>query len=185
MYNHTNSVNKSVHHHIRALRHIRSSIYEDIAKMVACVLIGSRIDYANSVLYGTTNKNIPKIQKAENFCAHVLTNSLQPSSYTLLQQLHWLPTEYCINFTIADITFHTLHSFQPAYLYSALHAHRSTCSLRWSNNNLLSVPFLRTSFGTCSFGVAAPKIWNSLSPAFQMCTSPNTCHNHLKTHYFQ
>jgi len=123
--------------------------------------------------------------RKQNLCAHVLTSSLQPSLYTLLQQLHWLPTEYCINFTIADITFHTLHSFQPAYLYSALHAHRSTCSLRWSNNNLVSVPFLRTSFGTCSFGIAAPKIWNSLSPAFQMCTSPNTFHNRLKTHYFQ
>jgi len=68
MYNHTNSVNKSVHHDIPALWHICSSIYEDIAKMVACVLIGSRIDYANSVLYGTTNKNIPKIQKAKPLC---------------------------------------------------------------------------------------------------------------------
>ena len=50
---------------------------------------------------------------------------------------------------------------------------------------LLPVPFARTSFGARSFSVAAPKIWNSLPPAFRMCTSPDTFRRHLKTHYFQ
>ena len=36
-------------------------------------------------------------------------------------------------------------------------------SLRLSNTNLLSAPFVRTSFGSRSFSVAAPKIWNSPS----------------------
>ena len=58
-------------------------------------------------------------------------------------------------------TFNTLHSSQPVYLYSALHAHHSTSSLRLSNTNLLSVEFVRTSFGARSFSVTAPKIWNS------------------------
>jgi len=54
MNNHVNAVTKSIHYHIRALRHIRFSISEDMAKMVASALVGSRLDYANSVLYGTT-----------------------------------------------------------------------------------------------------------------------------------
>ena len=45
--------------------------------------------------------------------------------------LHWLPIEYCVNFKIANITFHT----EPACLYSALHAHHSTCSLGLSNTS--------------------------------------------------
>ena len=48
IYNYVNSFCKSVHYHVRALRHIRSSISEDMAKMVACALVGSRLDYANS-----------------------------------------------------------------------------------------------------------------------------------------
>ena len=84
-----------------------------------------------------------------------------PSPY-----LQWLPIEYRINFKIANVTFRTLHSSQhhssqPAYLHSALHVHHSTHSLRLSNINLLSVPFVRTSFSIHSFTVAAPKIWNS------------------------
>jgi len=48
-----------------------------------------------------------------------------------------------------------------AYLRSSLHACHSTRSLRLSNTNLLSAPFVRISFGACSFSIAARKIWNS------------------------
>jgi len=54
MNNHVNAVCKSVHYHIRALRHIHFSTSEDMAKMVACALVCSRLDCANSVLFGTT-----------------------------------------------------------------------------------------------------------------------------------
>ena len=58
MNNHDNAVCKSIHSHTRALRHIRSSISEDMAKMVVCAFVSSRLDYANSVLFGATQKNI-------------------------------------------------------------------------------------------------------------------------------
>ena len=45
--------------------------------------------------------------------------------------------------------------------------------------------FVRTSFGSRSFSVAAPKIWNSLPPAVRMCTSHDTFRHQLKAHYFQ
>jgi len=113
-----------------------------------------------SVLYGTTQKNISKLQKARNLLARVVTcspHSSQTSSHNLLQHLHWLPIKHRINFKIANITFRTLQS-QPVYLRSILHTHHSTRSLRLSNTNLLCAPFVRTSFGSRSFSVAAPKI---------------------------
>jgi len=97
MDNHVNAVTKSIHYHIRALRHIRSSISEDMAKMVASALVGSRLDYANSVLNGTTQKNISKLQKAQHLLARVVTcspRSSQASSHNLLQHLHWLPIKH-------------------------------------------------------------------------------------------
>ena len=94
------------------------------------------------------------------------------SPRTLLQQLHWLPIKHCIDFKIANVTFRTLHCSQLAYLRSSLHACHSTHSLRLSNTNLLSAPFVRTSFGSRSFSVTAPKIWNSLPLSLCTCTSP-------------
>ena len=88
-----------------------------------------------------------------------------------------VPSEYRINFKIANITFHTLHSSQPACLYSALHGMHAlhfTHSLRLSNANLLFVSFVCTSSGVCSFSVAGPTICNSLPPALRMCTAALT-----------
>ena len=119
---------------------------------------------------------------------HAYTNSprsSQSSSHNLLQHLHWLPIKHRINFKIANITFRTLQSSEPVYLRLILHMHHSTRSLRLSNTNLLCAPFVRTSFGSRSFSVAAPKISNSLPPALRMCTSHDTFRHQLKTHYFQ
>jgi len=99
--------------------------------------------------------------------------------------LHWLPTKHRIDFKLANITFRTLHVSQPAYLRSSLHACHSTRSLRLSNTNLLSAPFVGTSFGARSFSVADPKIWNSLPLSLRTCTSPDTFRRHIKTHYCQ
>ena len=101
---------------------------------------------------------------------HMLWLLFQYSSYTLLQPLNWLPAEYHANFKIGNITFCTLHCSQPAY--SDLHAHHFTHSLRLSNTNLLSVPFVRTSSGTRSFSVAALQFGNQSVQLFECGPAP-------------
>ena len=51
---HISHVFKLCFYHIRALCHIRPALTDDVAKMVACSLVGSRLVYANSVLFGTS-----------------------------------------------------------------------------------------------------------------------------------
>ena len=189
MNSYVNAICKSVHYHICTLRHICSSIglTDDMAKMVVCALVGSRLDYANSVLFGITQKNISKLQKTQNLLAHAAISSPQScSSRTLLQPLYWLPIKHCIDFKIANITFRILHSSQPAYLHN-VHPCMPVIVIPLipsdSNTNLLSAPFVRTSFGACNFSAAPPKIWKSLPPFLHTCTSPHTFHCHLKTHY--
>jgi len=53
---HTSSICKSAYYHIRPLRHIRSSITDDMAKLVASSLVCFGIDYANFLHLGTTQK---------------------------------------------------------------------------------------------------------------------------------
>ena len=53
---HISSVCKSAYYHIRSLHHICSAITDDMAKSVASSLVCSRLDYANSLLFGTTQK---------------------------------------------------------------------------------------------------------------------------------
>jgi len=65
---HVSSVSKSAFFHVglRALRHIRSVLTEDIAKSIAVSLVSSCLDYCNSILYGTSVSNLRKIQRVQN-----------------------------------------------------------------------------------------------------------------------
>ena len=57
-----------------------------------------------------------------------------------------------------------------------------------SNTNVLSIPFVRTSSGTCTFSVAASTIWNSLlssSPIVYIPAPILSAITSCKTHYFQ
>ena len=108
-----------------------------------------------------------------NPAVHVLSSSSSTGS----------PWNTALTSNIANVTFRTLHSSQLAHLAASLHVSYSTRSLRLSNTNLLSTPFVLTAFGSRFFSVAALKIWNSLTPSLCTCTSPDTFRRQLKTHY--
>jgi len=50
---HINLVSKSSFFHIKSLRHIRHALDADTARIIGHALTSSRLDYANSVLYGS------------------------------------------------------------------------------------------------------------------------------------
>ncbi|KAK0141394.1 hypothetical protein N1851_021597 [Merluccius polli] len=81
----------------------------------------------------------------------------------ILQQLHWLPINFRINFKILLHTFKAIHNLAPPYLSDLLHTATSTHSLRSSSSIHLTVPSARlTTMGSRAFSRSAPKLWNSL-----------------------
>ena len=67
---HVRAISSSCFYHIRAIRHIRLAITDDMAKLVACSLVGSRLDYANSALFGVSQANIHRLQRIQNAVTH-------------------------------------------------------------------------------------------------------------------
>ena len=61
-----NAVCRSCNHHTRALRQIRNDLSTDTAKTVACAIVGSCLDYCNSLLHNISKKNIQKLQRVKN-----------------------------------------------------------------------------------------------------------------------
>ena len=41
---------------------------ENDAKSIAIALVGAHINYCNALLYGTSEANIQKLQRLQNFC---------------------------------------------------------------------------------------------------------------------
>ena len=179
-------MSRACHYHIRALRHIRSFLTHDSAVTVACGIVSSRLDYCNSLLYGSSAENIKKLQRAQNTLARVVTESRSRTSSTpLLQELHWLPVDYRIRFKILSLTYKILQQQQqPTYLQPLLSRYIPSRSLRSGEQMQLVIPRTNTRIGTRAFSVAAPTIWNSLPLNVRDVATLGTFQLHLKTHFF-
>ena len=181
---HVAAVSKSCNYHIRALRHIRSSLTEDMAKSVALALVSSRLDYANSLLYGTSDTNINKLQRIQNSLAKLVLKRPHISSSTALHNLHWLPIKQRIDFKISTFTYKLLHTRTPSYLSNLLLPYTPVRSLRSSDRDLLVQPSVSTVIGSRAFSVAAPTIWNKLPITIRQSSSLTSFRRLLKTHLF-
>jgi len=182
---HVNLVSQSCYYHIKALRHIRHSLDSHTASLIAHALVSSRLDYANSVLYGSPNSAILKLQRIQNTLARIVlnTNSLTHSD-PLLKQLHWLPIQSRIHFKLASITYKALSTSTPQYLATFLLRYHPIRTLRSSDQQLLVVPASHTNFGSRSFRHTAPSIWNEIPLQVRSAPSIASFKHSLKTLYF-
>ena len=80
----------------------RRSLKTDAAKILIQSYVMSKIDYCNSLLYGTPDKLLNRIQRIQNSAARVVLRLHKCSHVTLaLATLHWLPVNRRIDFKIA------------------------------------------------------------------------------------
>ena len=154
---------RSAHFHLRALRHIRAALTDDMAKTVAVSLIHSRIDCANSLIHGSIN--VRRLRCVQNSAARVVLRDTPHQStiyVALLSELHWLPVQSRITFKIACPPYKVLTTGQPYYPRSLLHYYTPHRTLRSVNQRLLEQPRVSTEFPKRSFSYLSPKTWNSL-----------------------
>ena len=183
---HVSEICKASYFHIRALRHIRSSLTTEAAKMVAVAIVSSRLDYCNSLFAGTSASNLARFQMVQNTLARVVA---QKSRYChippVLAGLHWLPVRHRIDFKIATTAFKVLHHQQPSYLARILPRYIPSRSLRSSSSITISAPFRKTSVATSkSFSSTASQVWNKLPTHVSSALTLPVFRRHLKHHYF-
>jgi len=106
-------------------RHIRPRLTFDAAKSVAVSIVGARLDYCNSLLYGTSQHNLDRLHRVQNSLARVVTQAPHFTSATeLRRQLHWLPIRQRVEFKLGIIMFRAIHTGVPGYLASELHRYQ-------------------------------------------------------------
>ena len=71
---------KACNYHIRALRHVRRGLTLESAKLIALGLVTSRLDYCNSLLYGTSKLNLNKLQRMQSDLGWVVLQAAWNSS---------------------------------------------------------------------------------------------------------
>lgn len=163
LHKHVSDVCRSVYFHTRALRQIRRFLSVDAANALAVASVNSRLDYCNSLLFGTSRQNITRLQRAQNSAARVVAgvSKFAPSS-SVLSNLHWLPINSRIKYKVALITYKTLALQQPSYLRDLLNFQQPNRILRSTHHLRLQQGRIRTAFGGRAFRHAAASVWNSL-----------------------
>ena len=95
----------------------------------------SRIDYCNSLLFGSTHDVTSHLQRIQNYAARVILRLPKSSSITIhLKSLHWLPVKVRSTCKIACLCYHCHSSTAPSYVTSMLHRKPlHTCNTRSSS----------------------------------------------------
>ena len=87
-----NDLCKTAFYHIRNISRIRPCLSIDSTKTLVHVLVMSRLDHCNSLLYGLPDYLIQRLQYVMNAAAKVITCKQKLDHVTpLLIELHWLP----------------------------------------------------------------------------------------------
>jgi len=182
---HVSTVVRACNFHLSALRHIRSLVSVTVAQQIACSIVGSQLDYCNSLLVNCSNRNLDKLQHVQDNLTRVVCNSNRSTSAgPMLQSLHWLPVRQRINFKLAKLCYLVTSFQQPSYLADLISPYSQSRLLRSSTQKLLSVPPHNLDTAARRFSVAAPRLWNSLPLNCRTASSVNTFKICLKTFFF-
>ena len=177
---------KACYLHIRALRHIRASLTTEASKTIAAAIVGSRLDFCNSLLAGTSVSNLARLQRVQNTLAQVVAQKPRFCHITpVLSDLHWLPVRHRISFKIATVTYRVLQSQQPSYLASLIPRYVPARALRSSSSLSICVPTRKTTMAASkSFSSVASGIWNALPNHLSSTSTLPVFRRALKHHLF-
>ena len=141
-----------------------------------------------SVLIGVNSQLLQRMQVIQNAAARFITGARRFEHMTpVLRDLHWLPVRQRIKFKTAVLVYKCLHGMAPPYLTSyctPVSAQTGRSNLRSATTGQL-VPRTRTVYGSRSFAVHGPVVWNCLPAELR---SPDMTlgvfRKQLKTHLF-
>jgi len=88
---HVTNTCRSVNFQLKALKHIRKYLDQKTANIVACSIVGSRLDYCNSLMAGITCYNMKRLQRLQIHAAKIVYNDYKNAQSRFISELHWLP----------------------------------------------------------------------------------------------
>ena len=112
---HISAISKSCYFHIHA--RIRQFLPRSAAITLANALVGSQIDYCNSLLNSVSANDLQRLQRIQNLLTRIVCKKSRYCHTTtpLLKELHWLPVKYRITFKQCLMVYKTIATGIPAY----------------------------------------------------------------------
>ena len=135
------NIARTCYFELRRLASIRRFLTSTATATLVSAFVLSRIDYCNSLLFGSTRDVTSHLQRTQNYAARVILRL--PKSYSItinLKSLHWLPVKVRSAYKIACLCYHCHSSTAPSYVTGMLH--RKPLHTRNTGSSSYSMPLL-------------------------------------------
>ena len=178
---------KTINFHLRNLSQVHIFIDEITCHHAVRALVTARLDYANSLLQGSSSKEIKRLQRLQNRAAKLIFKAKKYDHVSpLLRQLHWLPVQDRIDFKTLTIAYTCVTDSAPSYLCELITPYQPNHSGLRSNSDsrIFKKPFTHLTAANKGFYAAAPSIWNELPSGIRHASSLSQFKTSLKTHLY-
>ena len=186
MTDHINSIARKATIALRYSSKLRHLLDKSSTEKLVHAFVSSHLDCNNILLLGLPAYMIQKVQRLQNSAAIIVSRLPYRDHITpQLRDLHWLPVSARVEYKVLLTVFKCLNSLAPSFISSMLHVRQHGRVLRSSDTNLLVEPrFKLQAYGSRSFCVMAPRMWNRLPAEIRRSTSLPMFTRSLKTLLF-
>ena len=183
------NIARTCYFELRRLESIRRFLTSTETATLESDFVLSRIDYCNSLLFGSTHDATSHLQRIQNYAARVILRLPKSSSITThLKSLLWLPVKVRNTCKIACLCYHCHISTTPSYVTDMLH--KKLSHTRNTRSSSFTTPLLnrpahsRATLGNSSFSFAS-SVWNSIPNDVSCPPSLSSFKSRLKTYLFR
>jgi hypothetical protein len=183
-----NKVVKSVYFHLRRISMIRKYLTQEACASVIHATVTSRLDFHNGLLAGLAEKQLSRLQVAQNHAARLLTCTHMRAHITpVLSHLHWLPVKQRVSYKVLMTIHKGLHCEPcPQYIRDLFTTYQPRRELRSSSDVwTLTVPRAMRQYGSRSLQVHGAHLWNGLPADLRKPQSVQTFKKKLKTFLYR
>ena len=190
MNEHVYTIAQIFHFELRHLASTCRSLTSTVTVTLVLAFVLSRIDYCNSLLFGSTHDVTSHLQRIQNYAARVILRRPKSSSITIhLKSLHWLPVKVRSTYKIACLCYHCHSSTAPSYVTDMLHKKPPRTRNTRSSSHTMYLhnrpAHSKATLGDRSFSFASSSVWNSIPNDVRCAPSLSSSKSRLKTYLFR
>ena len=174
---------------LRRLSSIRRLLTSTETATLVSAFTLSRIDYCNSLLFGSTHDVTSHLQRIQNYAARVILRLPKSSNITThLKSLHWLPVKIRSIYRIAFLCHNCHSSTAPSYVADMLQ--KKASRTRNTHSSSYTMPLLnrpahsKAALGDHPFSFASSSVWNTIQNDVRCAPSLSSSKSCLMTYIF-
>ena len=165
---------------LKQINRIKHLLDRKTLLLVMNSFVFSKLLYCSTVWSNTSNSNIAKLQKVQNFAGRIILGLRKYDHISdELRSLNWLPIKERLILNDATMMHKCINKLVPDYLVDMFKLRSHVHNRQTRSSSALDIPLCRLSTGQRSFAYRGAKLWNSLNSNIRSLKCPKNFRRHF------